>query len=94
MTDTISRSRKTGVYAYALDWQKLGLYVLAGAAAAKYLDPALIAVLAPAAVKQVFTNLTQGAYAVGVASYQLAQREEQLAQLEKLANEGQEKSDE
>ena len=86
----LSRSRKAGVYAYALDWHKLGLLALAGAAAAKYVDPVLLAAVLPAAVKQVFTNLIHGAVAVrqvGLEALVAAKR----AELERMANEGAER---
>lgn len=89
MTDTkLSRTRKAGVYAYALDWHKLGWLALAGAAAAKYIDPVLLAAVAPAVAKQVFANLTQAATAVRLANANLAEYARQLAQVENFANEG------
>lgn len=65
--------RRATVYAYALDWHRLGLLALAGAAAAKYIDPVLLAAVLPAAAKQVLQNLAQGRVFVDLANRQLAQ---------------------
>lgn len=86
-TTALSRTRKAGVYTYALDWHKLGWLALAGAAAAKYIDPVLLAAVAPAVAKQVFTNLIHGAVAVRQAELE-ALVAAKRAELEREASEG------